>query len=166
MSEIIQIKGNVRFPITLDPSLWIIDDRKKPLQQFFQTESVETDAASFEEEDKRAAIQWERNLKEGAVPTGKSEKRFVDKKRIEGDYGMSLAPFLNHAEPNDRASEVILHLANETKKSLALEEAKRLVLCFAIDGKPIRENGPVYVYYGDGSNIAAPFKGLHTIEIR
>ena len=32
MERIVQIKGNVTYSITLDPSVWLLDDRKKRLE--------------------------------------------------------------------------------------------------------------------------------------
>lgn len=32
---IVQLKGNVQFPITLDPTVWIFDDRKIKLEEAF-----------------------------------------------------------------------------------------------------------------------------------
>ncbi|MBD1370949.1 hypothetical protein IC620_01050 [Hazenella sp. IB182357] len=34
MNEIILVKGLVKYPITLDPSIWIIDDRKVELSDY------------------------------------------------------------------------------------------------------------------------------------
>lgn len=38
---IIQIKGNVKYPITLDPSVWIFDDRKILLEDAFKDKVIE-----------------------------------------------------------------------------------------------------------------------------
>lgn len=35
MSEILFINGKVRFPITIDPTVWIFDDRKVDLTTYF-----------------------------------------------------------------------------------------------------------------------------------
>ena len=35
MSEILFINGKVRFPITIDPTVWIFDDRKIDLTTYF-----------------------------------------------------------------------------------------------------------------------------------
>ncbi len=31
--SVIQVKGNVTYPITIDPSVWIFDDRKFPFEK-------------------------------------------------------------------------------------------------------------------------------------
>ncbi len=39
---IMQIKGKVKFPITLDIGTWIFDDRKVDLDTYFDEEKQET----------------------------------------------------------------------------------------------------------------------------
>lgn len=39
MGNIIQIKGSVKYSITLDPSVWIFDDRKIDLNTYFELAS-------------------------------------------------------------------------------------------------------------------------------
>lgn len=34
MNQIMQVKGLVAFPITIDPSVWIFDDRKKQVRKY------------------------------------------------------------------------------------------------------------------------------------
>ena len=43
METIITIKGNVKHTITLDPTVWIFDDRRVDLDIFFTKEHVEKD---------------------------------------------------------------------------------------------------------------------------
>lgn len=38
---IVQLKGNVQFPITLDPTVWIFDDRKIKLEEAFLPDKEE-----------------------------------------------------------------------------------------------------------------------------
>ena len=33
-----------------------------------------------------------------------------------------------------------------------------MILCFSNNGKPLKEDGPVHVYFGDGSNKQNPIK--------
>ncbi|GAB7386748.1 hypothetical protein BSNK01_05840 [Bacillaceae bacterium] len=164
MAEIIQIYGRVKYQITLDPGVWIFDDRKRPMDQIFDAvEAMESEGETYEKEISR---QWERGMREGTIPTERSEKAFVEKKKIEGDYGIRLAPFLRNAEPYEDAREVVLHCEGDRQETIPLAEALQAVLCFAIDGKPIRDQGPVYFYFGDGRNRENPIKGLHAIEVR
>jgi hypothetical protein len=39
------------------------------------------------------------------------------------------------------------------------------LMCFAKDGKPIREGGPVLLYLADGSNRHAPIDGITGLEL-
>ena len=42
MSEILFINGKVRFPITIDPTVWIFDDRKVDLTTYFDEKRENT----------------------------------------------------------------------------------------------------------------------------
>ena len=70
--SIVTITGNVKYPITLDPSVWIFDDRKFDLEQFF------SHFGEVQDEDDDLVIDRERQIREGAVspPTLKSEKKY------------------------------------------------------------------------------------------
>lgn len=43
MQTVIQIKGKVQHAITLDPSIWIFDDRRIDLDTFFTKDYIEKD---------------------------------------------------------------------------------------------------------------------------
>lgn len=159
MAEVITINGNVKFTITIDPSVWIFDDRKFKMEDFFASIGEEQ---QDEEDDSlmKMGQQWDKELTQGVAPTKKSEQLFVEKKRIAGDYGMKLEPFLKNAEPKSEATMLRCELAQGEDVMLPLAEAYEAVLCFAIDGKPIREDGPIHLYYGDGRNMEAPIRGI------
>jgi hypothetical protein len=159
MADVITINGNVKFGITLDPSVWIFDDRKFKMEDFFASigeEETEKEDDSLEKIGKR----WDRELTQGVAPTKQSEKLFVEKKQIAGDYGIKFGPFLKNTEPGDDASTLVCQLESGEEISLPLREAFEAVLCFAIDGKPIREDGPVHLYYGDGRNMGNPIRNI------
>jgi hypothetical protein len=165
VANVITVNGNVKFPITLDPSVWIFDDRKFKMEDFFANLGEEK-TESHEDELMKIGQRWDRELTEGVIPTKQSEKLFVEKKKIVGDYGMNLQPFIKNAEPGSDASRLVCCLQNGEEVPLSLDEAYDAVLCFAIDGKPIREDGPVHLYYGDGRNMDNPIRGIigFTIE--
>ena len=81
MQNIIQIKGNVKHSITLDPSIWIFDDRRIDLDQFFTEDYIEKD--EMEEYKKTMGKHWSREIMEGATfpPTLEVEKEFEEVKR-------------------------------------------------------------------------------------
>ena len=53
MLEIIPIVGRIKFPITLDPSSWIFDDRKIALEDFL-ADDFDLDRFLEEQKDERA----------------------------------------------------------------------------------------------------------------
>lgn len=162
MTDVIMITGNVDHKITLDPGVWIFDDRKKRLGEFFQTTPVEDEALAYQE---RIGKQWDRALSEGFEPPKENEQLFVHKKDISGDWGIPFAPFLANAKPRDTATSVICHLSSSEKVALSFQEASNSILCFALDGKPIRETGPIHLIYGDGGNREEPIKGIIQFEV-
>ena len=54
MADIVQVKGKVRYKITLDPSVWIFDDRIIDLDTYF-TEPKRTEQEVDEEKKRRSA---------------------------------------------------------------------------------------------------------------
>src|SRR5690349_12295754 len=155
MESIIPITGKVKYQITLDPSVWIFDDRKVDLNTYFNEQTETKD--ELEEYTKSVSKHWDREIMEGAIfpPTLKTEKKFLKQQLIEGTFGMPLKPFLENAEPNEGAETVIIKQI-DSEIELSLTEAKEMILCFSIDGKPLKEDGPIYAYYGNGSNQNSP----------
>ncbi|AUS09648.1 hypothetical protein C1X05_12990 [Laceyella sacchari] len=120
MSPIILITGNVAFRINLDPSIWILDDRRFPLED-----------------------------------------------RIAGTEGlaMELGPYLDKAEPDASVTKVICHREQKEAVTLTLDQARTAILCFAKDGRPIREGGPALLYLADGSNKEQPIDYIRELEL-
>jgi hypothetical protein len=165
MEAIIPISGKVAYPITLDPGVWIFDDRKIDLDTYFQS-NKETDD-ELEHYTKSISAHWDREIMEGAVfpPTLKSERKFEKQKILEGSFGIPLKPFLHNAGLADDASQLVIeHSEGETE--LPLEEAMKIILGFSNKGKPLAEDGPVHVYYGDGSNQDNPIKRVRSFIIK
>jgi len=144
MSDVIVFKGAVSYPITLDPSVWIFDDRKIDLRTY-QGEPEQTEAMNIDYL-KGTGAQWDKEMREGATPPAERRSLIEERKALEGDYGMRLAPFMENAQPHENVTHVIVHQHTGEQVKLTLEQAKRAILQFAKDGKPIRENGPVYLY--------------------
>ncbi|WP_080846645.1 hypothetical protein [Cytobacillus gottheilii] len=166
MENIISIKGNVKFHITLDPGVWIFDDRRVDLNTYFDQAIKRADA--LEEYTKSISKHWDREIMEGAVfpPTLKSEKKFEKEKVLTGTFGIPLAPFLKNAEPNEDAKTVILISSSEGNVELSLEEAQGMILGFSKDGKPLKEDGPIHAYFADGRNYSNPFKNITSFQIQ
>ncbi|BAU27349.1 hypothetical protein DFP93_102407 [Aneurinibacillus soli] len=165
MADIILINGKVTYNITLDPSIWVFDDRKFKMEDFFAGAGSEEETDDMEDEIARMGRLWDKELEHGSTPTKQSEKLFVEKKKIIGDYGIPLAPFLRNAKPATDAIALICRTETGEEHSLSLAEAEQAILCFAIDGKPIREDGPVYLYYGDGRNMDSPIRQIISLTV-
>lgn len=164
MEHIVQIKGKVKFPITLDPSVWIFDDRKVDLNTYFQT-SPEDREDELTQYKKAISKQWDREIIEGATlpPTLSTEAKFKKQEMLTGTFAISLKPFLTNAVVDESAKAIVIEMIDK-EVELPLTEAYELLLGFSKEGKPLREDGPVHVYYGDGSNQGQPFK--HVIAFR
>lgn len=155
MNDTIPVLGLVKFRITLDPGVWIFDDRKIDLTTYFEEEQIEVD--ELEEYTKAVATHFSREIQEGAAypPTIKTERKFEKQKIVTGTFGICLKPFIENAEPLTEATTLSIETQNG-QHSFSLEEAKKLILAFSKDGKPLNENGPVHVLYPDGSNRENP----------
>lgn len=164
MKDILFIKGNVKYPITLDPGVWIFDDRKVELTTYFSKDEKEPD--HLEAYKKAISSQWDREIREGAVfpPTLKTEKKFEKEKILTGTFGIKLKPFLSNAEVGDGATNVAF-LTSEGVTTLTLEEANESILAFSDNGKPLKEDGPVHLYFGNGSNRNNPIKNVLEILV-
>jgi hypothetical protein len=165
MDNIILLKGKVKYEITLDPGVWIFDDRRVDLTEFFHADSVKKD--ELEEYTKSVSKHWDREIMEGAVhpPTLKTEKKFEKEKVLNGTFGIPLKPFLENAEPEADASSFVIS-AGDGEVEMPLETARDLILGYSVKGKPLKEDGPVHVYYGDGSNKDNPIKHIKQFIVR
>ncbi|MED4581618.1 hypothetical protein P9578_02330 [Brevibacillus choshinensis] len=144
MSDVIVFKGAISFPITLDPTVWVFDDRKFDLREYVEeNESVEQKQSKYLQ---GTGTQWDKELREGSEPPSERKTMAQERKVLEGDYGIRLDPFITIAEPLPEVTHVRLHREDQDPVELPLAEARRAILQFAKDGKPIREKGPVYFY--------------------
>ncbi|KOP81939.1 peptidyl-prolyl cis-trans isomerase [Cytobacillus solani] len=164
MEKIILFSGKVKYPITLDPGVWIFDDRRVDLTTYFNKEEEKKD--ELEEYTKEISKHWDREIMEGAIfpPTLKTEKKFEKEKVLTGTFGIPFKPFLKNAEPESHASTVII-VCEEEEISIPIEQAEELVLGFSENGKPLIEDGPAYIYYGDGSNKGNPIKNVKAFRV-
>lgn len=165
MENIIPIKGAVKFNITLDPSVWIFDDRRIDLKTHFTADHKD------EDEDLKYLLKtgqhWSREIMEGAVfpPTLKTERKFDRQGMKTGTFGMHIKHFLNNAEIKEGASRVIFECKNGEEHSFSIEEANTFIFKFSQDGKPLTEDGPVHLIFGDGSNVDNPIKNIIGIRV-
>ncbi|SDM05178.1 hypothetical protein [Bacillus sp. OK048] len=165
MENIILLSGKVKHSITLDPTVWIFDDRKVDLSTYFS--SPYKNDNGLEEYTKSVSKHWDREIMEGAVypPTLKTEKKYEKEKMLTGTFGIPFQPFLKNAEPAEQA--VTLIIKTETSAyEIPLELANDLILGFSDMGKPLTEDGPVHIYFGDGSNRLTPIKNVKEFIVK
>ncbi|MEI2664875.1 peptidyl-prolyl cis-trans isomerase [Rossellomorea sp. LJF3] len=164
MESIIPIKGKVKFPITLDAGVWIFDDRKVDLTTYFDDTTEKVD--ELEEYTKAVSKHWSREIQEGATypPTLKTEKRYEKEKILNGTFAIPFAPFLKNAEPLPEGASIVIE--TETGDHLLdINEADQLLIGFSKEGKPLREDGPVHIYFMDGSNRNNPITNVRAFRV-
>ncbi|WP_019122756.1 hypothetical protein [Brevibacillus massiliensis] len=162
MADVIVIKGAVRFGITLDPSVWIFDDRKFDLRTYRPDgEDADKEQSAYLQ---GTGAQWDKELQEGATPPSEQRSLLQVRKVLDGDYAIKLEPFLENAEPLPEATLLRIHRENKETITLPLERAKRAILQFAKDGKPIRERGPVLFYLPEQVN-GEPIDSITAFEL-
>jgi len=166
MEFIVPFKGEVKFKIALDPTVWIFDDRRIDLDTYFLEDRIQVD--EMEEYKRGMGEHWSREIMEGAtVPqTLKTEKKYNRQEKnemITGTFGIIFAPFLKNAEPTAEAKTVVFETANG-EHAFPIDAAKELIFKFSENGKPLKENGPVHVLLPDGSNQENPI--THVLGIR
>ncbi|MFC5541380.1 MAG: peptidyl-prolyl cis-trans isomerase [Bacilli bacterium] len=165
MESIIPIKGKVKYKLTLDPSVWIFDDRRIDLKTYF------TKPKENEDEDLKYLFKmgehWSREIMEGATfpPTLKTERKFDRKGMQTGTFGMEIKYFLNNAEIEEDATKVVFECKDGTEHAFAIDDAYKLIFKFSQDGKPLTEDGPVHIIFGDGSNLDNPIKNIAAIRV-
>ncbi|MBM7552898.1 hypothetical protein [Thalassobacillus pellis] len=158
---IVQIKGNVKYPITLDPTVWIFDDRKISFEEAFGN-ADEKD--SSENDLEKASMRWDREIYQQKInpPVNKSISRFEKEKILKGTYLIPLKPFVATSEP-DRNSDSITLVTNEGDVEITISQMQQSLALFSEAGKPLKENGPIHIYFEDESNKDKPIKGVQQI---
>jgi len=164
METIIPIKGAVTYQLTLDPTVWIFDDRKLDLKTYFTSQDVKED--SDIKYMREVGAHWSREIMEGATfpPTLKSERKFDRKGMETGTFGIELGHFLKNAEIKPEATKIIFECETGQEYPFSIEEASTLILKYSQDGKPLLEDGPIHVLMRDGSNIDNPIKNVIAIR--
>jgi len=152
---IILIKGNIKYPLTLDPSVWIFDDRKIPFENFLSGKDDTKDCEKIYDS-------YEYKIK---PPVQASLEKFKQAGPGSGSYVMPLKPFLERSEPAIESNNAILLAKNNTiMAELSMNELMESALLFAIDGKQISEDGPVHLYLSN-NQTSVPIKGFSNIII-
>lgn len=164
MADIITIKGAVTYSITLDPGVWIFDERKLELHSFAELEDEEQ--ANELAYLKGAGAHWDREIFEGATPPSAKPSMPEMRKALEGDYGIRLSFFLNNAKVSPEATTLRIHRGQNEPVDIPLDQARKAILQFSKDGKPIRENGPIHFYLLEQlKNGGQPIDSIVSFEI-
>lgn len=147
---IVMIKGNVQYPITLDPTVWIFDDRKIKLEEAFESKK--------DNQDEYAGFQ--------KPPVNRSISKMEGEEFLKNSYVMPLNDFINNAEPNREAATAKLITGSDNSfETISFKNLINGYFLFSKNGKPLKEDGPVHFYYGDGSNQDNPVKYIKEIVI-
>lgn len=162
---IIQITGKVKFPITLDASVWIFDDRKILLEEAFSIQSrkkVQKENNTVKEAAERLSKAYTTDPRVRHINPNMDKQERED--ALKYSYVMPIKQFIENSEPEQSAKLAKL-MTNQGEFEITLSQLKNSVLHFSNKGKPIDDNGPVHLYFQDGSNKNSPIKGITKIII-
>ncbi|PLR97424.1 hypothetical protein [Bacillus sp. T33-2] len=165
MESIVPINGKVNYMITLDPGVWIFDDRRVDLNTYFQ--QIPDKDSSLDEYTKSISRHWDREIMEGAIfpPTLKTERKFEKEKVLTGSFGIPFKPFLENAGPYPEATAVEI-ITKDGSQVVPLSQAFGMILGFSFEGKPLRGDGPVHAYFEDGSNRDSPIRNITSFTVK
>jgi hypothetical protein len=93
------------------------------------------------------------------------EEHQVPERKTTGSYGIPLQPFLDHAEPTRNATKVICHLEGGDSTTISLKEAYHALLAFSSNGKPLREDGPLHLYFRNERHGEPPITQVIAFEV-
>ena len=157
---IIQLSGNVKFNITLDASVWIFDDRKILFDNAF-SEMPEEEPV---DELKKAAERFNLEVYQQKIkpPVNKSINKYEREQILVNTYVMPIYDFVENAEVDSDVTEAILTTTNGPVE-VPIDKFKSSLLLFSENGKPVKEDGPVHLYFDDASNKDNPIKGISKI---
>ncbi|WP_087973056.1 hypothetical protein [Oceanobacillus rekensis] len=165
---IVPITGNVSYSITLDPSVWIFDDRKVLLEEAFIKQVNELDEKEKTDDLKRISERFNREVldtKMNRPPVNKSISKREGEKILKNSYVMPLHDFITNAEIKPNAKSATLITDNDENVTVTLGDLEDGYFLFSINGKPLKEDGPVHYFYKDGSNKDNPVKNIKKIVI-
>lgn len=137
---IFPLDGAVRHPLTIDPTVWIFDDRKRNVEELDR--EVENDAEAYYAKMGKA---WDDGLTQGSrIDHNKPMSRADKDSALRDSFAMPFSPFLSNAEPLDHATHVSFY--GDTTLTIPITAADEIYLQFSQDGK-VLSDGPVYVLY-------------------
>ncbi|MEH7613965.1 peptidyl-prolyl cis-trans isomerase [Gottfriedia acidiceleris] len=160
MSDVFQLTGNVEFPLTIDPSVWIFDERKVKLDSLLAGDFKKVD--ELEQYTKSVSKHWDREIVEGAKVDNSPLYATQKKEWLKESYAMPFSYFIDNSNPKNRELEVTIETEGELIK-LPFETVYESYLAFSYNGKRILEDGPVHLYFADGTNKETPITSIKKI---
>lgn len=158
----IQIKGAVKFPITLDSTTWIFDDRKVKIEDLESGIFEGTKPIDFE--DNR---EWNRAILEGQTnpPTLNSEIKYKKNAMLDGTFVINMATFFKNAEPHNDAK--LIRLSNDKDAiDIDIELLPYLFFHFAREGKRLYDDNAVDSFiYTPEQGYSHKFNYVTNIEV-
>jgi len=140
--QIVPILGKVKFPITLDPSSWIFDDRKIAYQDFYD-KAFDLDDFLEAQKDERAGA---------AIPRlAKQKRKYKKEEWLTESFVIPFKIFLENAEVLPDAKEILFERVNGEQVAIPLNEAAKSVLQFSSEGRLLSEDGPLIYLSHDPS---------------
>ena len=159
----IQIKGAVNFPISLDSTTWIFDDRKVTIDDLERGVFDGSRPINFDNNK-----EWNRAILEGQTnpPTLDSEIKYKKRSVLEGSFVINMTPFFKNAEPRDEATTIKLYNDNDAIE-VPIELLPYLFFQFAKDGKRLYDDNSVdsFVYNPEENAYSYNFKYVTRIEV-
>ncbi|QKS71559.1 peptidyl-prolyl cis-trans isomerase [Paenalkalicoccus suaedae] len=158
----VSIKGQVKYPVYIDPGTLIFDERRVDMATIFD-EKAESPS---DKEYRQLGAAFDSQRKEGAMPQSNQNIVSVSRRDLkEKSYGISIAPFIQNASPLEEATMVKLLLTEQQEESLPLDVVNNGFIKFSEKGSPLKDDGPFHFYFGDGSNKDAPIVNVTGFEI-
>ncbi len=156
----IEITGNVRYTITIDPTIWIFDDRKILLHDLLTGHMIKQQDKNEETLNK----QWDQATYQQKIqpPINKSIGAYEDKQDLTDSYVMPIKQFIEYAEVNKDTDDVLLATVDGDMR-IPLVDLYNSHMLFAVNGKPIQDKGPVHLYLKDVNEQIKIIKGVKRI---
>src|SRR5699024_5241815 len=66
---------------------------------------------------------------------------------LKSSYVIALEPFLQKAEIQENATEAKLGKTDGSEQDISINDLKNTYLLFSWNGKPLKEDGPVHIYF-------------------
>lgn len=153
------ISGKVKKPLTIDPTVWIFDERKIDIQSFFETTIQLEDDNDLANYTQKISKQFDKEMLEGSEPPNPNRDsnriKYDRQELINGSFGMPLRSFIRNAAPYDDAQSILVETTENQHVTLPIEKADYLVAAFSDHGQPLKEDGPVHLYVADGTTRTA-----------